>query len=690
MQFRLQYIFAFLFFLSASFRLVAQSDTASKTTFVILDNEYSEFFQTKEGAIHQLVNHVKVRHGSDTLYCDSAILYQGQNRMDAIGNVAVFQEDGTKAFADYARYTGNDRTVYLTSEGSSDVQLSDNEGNSLWSKEVYYNLKTKIGYYKKDGILRSESTLIQSDEGTYNMRTKLSRFKGNVYIKDKDYEVFSEELTYQTDSKDVQFFAPSIIYSDSSIFRTSGGTYNELNKIGYFTTRSSLFNKEQYIEADTLYHNEVDSNSWAKGQVLLIDTLEKAVLYAGYAEYIGRLDEVTAFELPLLELLQEDKHSIFIKGDTFYVRQEIIVRDMSAQDLIDQELENLTSSKITLMEKILMGDTLISVGNIVTPLVFFNEGQTLKPVIQRPLLDEHGLLPIDPLDSINEVIDALIPDSIETIDSVQFQKQTDNTFAESQLLSAASIEKEQEDFKQFIIYPHPLIFSDSLQAKADSMVYHQESSMFSMFGTPIMWSNKQQITGEVIHITMDEQSIKEFHVPSLGIMIAINEPEEAEFFNQLQAQDIRGFFENNELKKLEAKGNATSIYYLVDEEDAYVGVSEATADDIELNMMNQEIEVIKYLGPTDQLMQPLHLANTDQKKLDRFIWRVDEKIESWSAFFEMTRFPYFPVLIEWAPLNNERWGSENLIDQPLLNDESLNENANEHLIEEINEESSTD
>src|SRR5690554_2035238 len=199
----LSLLFAFLFIQEEV--LFAQSnptDTTKKTTFVVLDNEYSEFFQSEEGSIHQLINNVKIRHGSDTLYCDTAILYQAKNRVDAIGNVAIFQADGTRAFADYVRYTGDDRTVFMRADEGYDVQLPDPEGNSLWSQEIYYNLGTKIGTYTKRGVLKNGMTLVESNSAVYNMRTKLARFKGNVIIEDPEYDVHSEDLSYHTDTKD--------------------------------------------------------------------------------------------------------------------------------------------------------------------------------------------------------------------------------------------------------------------------------------------------------------------------------------------------------------------------------------------------------------------------------------------------------------------------------------------------------
>lgn len=688
----LSLLFAFLFIQEEV--LFAQSnptDTTKKTTFVVLDNEYSEFFQSEEGSIHQLINNVKIRHGSDTLYCDTAILYQSKNRVDAIGNVAIFQEDGTKAFADYVRYTGNDRTVFMRAD-YGDVQLSDPEGNSLWSKEVYYNLRSKIGTYKKEGILKNGMTLVQSRDGVYNMRTKLARFKGNVIIQDPEYNVYSEDLSYHTETQDVQFFSPSIIYAEGGIFQTSGGTYNDGLKEGFFTTRSSVIYESQYLEADTIYHNEVDSNSWASGNVIGIDTLERTLLYAGYADYIGKLEEITAYQQPLLELLQEDANSLFIKGDTFFVFSEMRVQDsLTEQELLEKELEDLSQAQVSLMEKVSAVDTVISFGLLPNPLLYEDKGQEKKPILKATkdqIPDQSPLIYSEELTGISKEAtgkqekkpEIPIADTLKKSMFVQEDIVLNNL---SQKASEDSLPKEK--FKQFLITPYPLIFSDSLQAKSDTMIYAEKDSLFTMIGTPVLWSAEQQVTGEVIYVKMSEDKLQSFHVPSLGIMIALNKPEEAHFYNQLQAQDIKGYFKENSLDRLEAEGNAASIYYLVDDDEAYVGVSQATSDKIEVFMVDQEIDVIKYLGPTDQVMQPLHLANTAEKKLERFNWRGEEKVKDWDAFFALTRTPTMPQLFDWEPLNAKRWGAPERKTPKLGTYEEASEETLEGDIENVEE-----
>ena len=66
------------------------------------------------------------------------------------------------------------------------------------------------------------------------------------------------------------FFSPSIVVSDSSILNTSCGTYESKMGIAHFPCRSSILNKEQYIEADTLDYNKTSGFGKAIGNVIAI------------------------------------------------------------------------------------------------------------------------------------------------------------------------------------------------------------------------------------------------------------------------------------------------------------------------------------------------------------------------------------------------------------------------------------
>lgn len=655
-------IVSFIFFLQIPLLNSQTTTKENNSKIIILDNEFSEFYQTDSGTMHQLLNNVKILHDSDTLYCDTALYFQSKNSVEAFGNVSIFQADGSAAYADYMRYTGKDKTVVMKANKGT-AQLTDAEGNSLWAKEVFYNLDLKLGTYRNGGTLQSAFTLIKSSIGTYNLKSKEARFQKNVVVNDPEYEVVSEDLKYNTETKKVEFLKKSIVYSEGSIFQTEKGEYYSETKQGFFPSRSSIINENQYLEADTLYHNEADSNSWAKGNVIAIDTLEKTILYAGYTSYLGKLDEIKASEQPLLEILQEEGNSLFLKSDTFYVFSEArYAKDLTEQEKLDQEFENLE----TVQQKF--------VGENKEEGIWMGIGKFPSSLI--PQQKEKKEMPMVEMQHLNEDMEALqIGESLaenykEELTRNAFDSTGDVTDKEDTVHSTIENEEEweivtvkmvdsTEKVRKFIAYPHPFIFSDSLQAKADSMVYAQKDSMFTMYYNPVLWSNNQQITGKVIYIKMSQDAIEYFHVPELGILISNTIPEEAAFYNQMQAKDIKGFFEENDLVRVEAKGSAASIYYLQEEDDSYLGVSQATSDDIIVFLKDNEIDIIKYLGPTDQTMDPLHMANTEEKKLERFIWRAEEKMENWDAFFRNYRKPIQPKLFYWEVLEKERWKESN-------------------------------
>src|SRR5690606_11457686 len=192
----------------------------------ILKSQYGEFMQSDSQAVHKLVGDVKLLHGSDTLYCDSAFLYKNKNSVEAFGNVEIAQADGTRAFADYMRYTGFNKTVYMkggvTLESKKDI---------LWSEQIDYNLSTKTGKYYNGGTLQSDLTLLTSEAGTYNVKTRDARFRGDVRVQDPDYTTFSEDLGYNTSSKVVTFYDASTVLNDKSRLNTTRGRYDSQNKI---------------------------------------------------------------------------------------------------------------------------------------------------------------------------------------------------------------------------------------------------------------------------------------------------------------------------------------------------------------------------------------------------------------------------------------------------------------------------
>ncbi|MEZ5017196.1 MAG: OstA-like protein [Flavipsychrobacter sp.] len=290
----------------------SKSDTSKKVDINIVHAEYGEYVETDTNAFNKLVGNVELEQEGNLMYCDSAYLNIETNNVEAFGDVYIKQPDGTEAASDYLKYTGNTRMAYM----KGNVSLTDGKDN-LWSEEVTYNMKTKVGTYAQGGTLQSGQTTLSSNSGEYNLRTKDARFIEDVMVYDPEYEVVSDEMGYNTESKIVSFFAPSVVTSDKSVLRTTCGTYNTILELANFPCRSSTQSEEQYLEADYIDYDKKKGIGLAQGDVIAIDTTQNITLYCGRADVNEKRKTTLATIKPVLKQNSGDD-SLFIRADTFF------------------------------------------------------------------------------------------------------------------------------------------------------------------------------------------------------------------------------------------------------------------------------------------------------------------------------------------------------------------------------------
>lgn len=642
---------------------------------LILGNEYAEFIKKDEHTVHKLMHDVKLLHGSDTLYCDSAFFYTHINSVEAFGDVVIRQADGTEAFADYMRYTGNDKIVFMRAYNGREVQLVDSAGNSLWSKEIAYNLRTKIGTYRNGGQLQNETTVLISDRAVYNLHTKEARFTGNVTVVDPEYNAVSTDLGYNTESKMVRFFGPSVVVNEESVLRTTSGTYDSKQKIAHFTERSSLMNQAQYIEADTLHYDRNTGFGEGFGNVISIDTTQKSILFSGYVQYNEQTKVMLSYLNPVMKKL-DGKESRYLRADTFYSApiMKPLGLPMTAQDSLELTADILQSAveaseapdALAYQDSLAVEqDSLISDLNMpLDPVVSPNQDTLYVPVdtsISGPTDDENSQLvmpPFDPL-SYQDTLRATPDNKLEGLkfqmDQLVYSGKPSDSIAKvaPQPDSSARFPDYQGDIqpnadtagpRYFVAYHNVVIWSDSLQGKCDSLKYTESDSLMVMYGVPVLWPKSGQMNGEVIIMKMDTQSLREIIIPKDGIMINRSGPEQAGMYDQVQGNMIHGFLSNNELDSLIAEGNAASIYYVTDDDSAYVGGSEATAERIEILFDEQKIDKIYYRNNVEQTMTPMNDVEPDTLHLSRFKWLEMDRPKSLEEFLDGLELPPVPEL----------------------------------------------
>jgi len=191
--------------------------------------------------------------------------------------------------------------------------------------------------------------------------------------------------------------------------------------------------------------------------------------------------------------------------------------------------------------------------------------------------------------------------------------------------------------RYILAYHHVRIFSDSLQAVADSMYYSGQDSIFRLFYNPIAWgSGNYQITGDTMYVYTKNKKANRLYV--FENAIAVNKVG-SKFYNQIKGTTINAYFKNGQVDYMRAKGNAESIYYVQDDYKAYTGVNKAHADIIDMVFgektdSGRELKKVIMRNDVEGSMIPFKKVNFDDMVLRGFKWMEARRPKSKEELFE--------------------------------------------------------
>jgi hypothetical protein len=156
-----------------------------------------------------------------------------------------------------------------------------------------------------------------------------------------------------------------------------------------------------------------------------------------------------------------------------------------------------------------------------------------------------------------------------------------------------------------------------------------------MFRKPVLWSDKNQITGDTIHLISDQKTEKLDSLKVLNNAFIVSKDSLSENdFNQIKGRNMYGKFKDNKLRLLFVKGNAESVYYNRNEEtNVLETITKEISSTIEFTLDNGIIASIKYIKKSDGKTFPPSKLPEDVKQLQGFIWREDEQPKKMQDIF---------------------------------------------------------
>ncbi len=505
-------------------------------------------------------------------------------------------------YADYAEYVQTDTNSFNKLVG--DVQLKQGD-SKMYCDSAYLNIETNnVEAFGDVVIVQPDGTRVTGDYLRYIGNKKLAYMIGSVNLTDGKDNLWADQVVYDMTTKVGTYSNGGTLQTGTTTLSSDQGVYNLRSKDARFTQNVLVYDPEYEISSmDMGYNTQTKIVVFYAHSIV---TSDKSVLITTCGTYDTE-KEIAHF--PCRSSSQTEEQ--YIESDSSYYDRGkgvgLAVGNVIAIDTVQKS--TLYCGRADIDEN---AETMLA---------------SIKPVLKKMNGDDSLFIRADTFFSAPIAKDV---DSIEVVKVVGKGKKKKEVVQ----MVADTTQVDTVDTRYFTCYHNVMIFSDSLQGRCDSLVYTDVDSVMRLIYTPVLWSRKSQITGDTILLYMDSSNLKKMYVPSKSFVVSQSGPEKAQLFDQIQGKTLTGFFHNGVIDEIVVKPNAETIYYSKDDNDAYIGVNEASSARLRIVFKDEQIDFILFEQDVQQKMTPLLEADLANMKLKRFIWLDEKRPRSLQELFE--------------------------------------------------------
>lgn len=502
----------------------------------------------------------------------------------------------------------------------------------------------KFGYQKIDSVnelqtlvgnvkLEQEGTYFDADSVVIRNGKVIEAF-GNVHINDKDsVHTYSQYLLYYVDPK-LATLRNKVKLTDGKTTLTTDELQYDVNmRIGEYHNGGKLINKGSVLTSkDGKYYSEL-KEAYFSHDVKLDDPQYK--LQSDSLVY-NTETELTTFVAPTFikdtanRTIETSDGYYDLKNKRAFFGKRPKINDGPVFVTADQINTNDSTHLSVLTGNAVYTDTAQGVSVLANYIITNREKNTFLAT-KKPLM-----IIKQENDSIYIAADTLysgLMKELKAADTLSAGDSTKRLPLDSTVVVSTNdtSQKVTDTTRYFQAYHHVRIFSDSMQAVSDSLIYLGSDSVFRLFINPILWSGNNQVTGDTIYLYTKNKKPDRVEVFENGFAV---EKAGIDMYNQLRGNRLFAYFEDGNINFMRAKGNAESIYYVLDNDSAIVGVNKVIGDIIELRFLNKELHRVVVIGQPTGTMVPVLKASEQDKYLRDFKWLEGRRPKTKFELFE--------------------------------------------------------
>ena len=463
------------------------------------------------------------------------------------------RQAGTLFNADSAVQNSASRTI----EAFGNVHINDRDSVLIYSDYLLYYIDTRMAYFKKKVKLTDNTSTVTTEEMQYDLNQKVGQYHNYAKVTNGRSVLTSKEGIYYADLKDIYFRKNVHLKDPEYVLDTDSLLYNSRSQLATFITNTKI--------VDTANRKIFTKEGF-------YDMKNKKAYFGKRANIIDGATFITADDIKTDEKTGKN----LLIGNAVYKDTSqgmAVLANRIEYDKINQEYIATQKPLLILKQEadsiFITADTLYS-GKLSKLLK--NEPDTTVKILAKGSKNTVNKTPPPPIDSTD---------------------------------------------RYFKAYRNVRVFSDSLQAVADSLFFSAKDSIFQLMQEPIVWNGDNQITGDTILLYTRNRKPEKLYVFENGLLVNLSDKD---MYNQISGNRITGFFKDGLVDYFRAKGNAESIYYIKSEDSSLVGMNRAMGDMIDLRFQNRALNKVVFISEVKATMYPILKLPADQKQLQNFQW----------------------------------------------------------------------
>ncbi len=161
--------------------------------------------------------------------------------------------------------------------------------------------------------------------------------------------------------------------------------------------------------------------------------------------------------------------------------------------------------------------------------------------------------------------------------------------------------------KKTICFNNVVIRGTQIDGDCDSIYMNENDSLMKCIINPIIWIDSNQITGEEIVFKTFKGVVFNMDIENNGMVIT---KKDTNHFDQIKGQELRGYFEENKLDKLNIGASGEVIYFSDDEIKKNIKeFNKVTCEKMKISVEDNKIKQISFLSNPVGITEPIEQVN---------------------------------------------------------------------------------